>query len=37
MDPSSCGNVPQGMQVIDLGEDLDADGAFFISAAVMIN
>jgi tetratricopeptide (TPR) repeat protein len=30
-------NMPQGMQVMDLGEELDADGAFLDSAAVIIN
>jgi ADP-heptose:LPS heptosyltransferase len=30
-------HMPQGMQVIDLGEELDADGAFLDSAAVMMN
>ena len=30
-------NMPQGMEVIDLGEDLDAQGAFQDTAAVMIN
>ena len=30
-------NMPQGMQVEDLGEELDADGAFLDSAAVMMN
>ena len=30
-------NMPQGMQVMDLGEELDADGAFIDSAAVIMN
>jgi len=30
-------NMPQGMQVMDLGEELDADGAFLDSAAVITN
>jgi tetratricopeptide (TPR) repeat protein len=30
-------NMPSGMQVMDLGEELDADGAFLDSAAVMMN
>ena len=30
-------NLPQGMQVLDLGEELDADAAFLDTAAVMMN
>jgi hypothetical protein len=30
-------NMPTGMEVMDLGEELDADGAFLDSAAVMMN
>jgi tetratricopeptide (TPR) repeat protein len=30
-------SVPQGMKVINLGDELDADGAFLDSAAVMMN
>ncbi len=30
-------NMPQGMQVQDLGEELDAEGAFLDSSAVMMN
>ena len=30
-------SMPQGMQVEDLGEELDAEGAFLDSAAVMMN
>ena len=30
-------NMPQGMQVMDLGEELDSDGAFLDTAAVMMN
>jgi tetratricopeptide (TPR) repeat protein len=30
-------NMPQGMQVLDYGDELDADGAFLDSAAVMMN
>ena len=30
-------NMPSGMQVMDLGEELDAEGAFLDSAAVMMN
>jgi hypothetical protein len=29
--------IPQGMEVMDLGDELDADGAFLDSAAVMMN
>ena len=30
-------HLPQGMQVLDFGDELDADGAFLDSAAVMMN
>jgi tetratricopeptide (TPR) repeat protein len=30
-------NMPTGMRVLDLGEELDVDGAFLDSAAVMMN
>jgi tetratricopeptide (TPR) repeat protein len=30
-------NMPQGMEVVDLGDELDSDGAFLDSAAVMMN
>jgi hypothetical protein len=30
-------NLPQGMEVMDLGDELDADGAFLDTAAVMMN
>lgn len=30
-------NMPQGMEVMDLGEEFDADGAFLDTAAIMMN